>query len=171
MREDTALRQDTLSGARLPRRVLVAEDDAEMRRLLVTQLRLEGIDVQEASDGRALWRQMQRACVDGDVERPDVIVTDVRMPGMSGIEALRRIRTVAPDVPVVVVTGFGSTHTHDEAVALGAAVLDKPFEVDDLLTLIEHLIERARSVTMPASDASKGRAATMPPAVPWMEDQ
>lgn len=171
MREDTALAQDMTSGMRQPRRVLVAEDDAEMRRLLVTQLRLEGIDVQEASDGRALWRQMQRACVEGDGERPDVIVTDVRMPGMSGLEALRRIRTVAPDVPVVVVTGFGSNHTHAEARSLGAAVLDKPFEVDDLLELIERLVDGPRAVTPPVGDASKRRAATTPPSLPWMEDQ
>lgn len=169
MREDLAVAEDTPTGAVMPRRILVAEDDHEMRRLLVTQLRLEGLDVYEASDGRALWRHMQRAS-DGQAIEPDVIVTDVRMPGMSGIEALRRIRTVAPDIPVVVVTGFGSDHTHTEARSLGAAVLDKPFDVDDLLGLIDRIIDES-SVTSRGFAASKVRSATSPPLVPWMEDQ
>lgn len=169
MREDLALAKETPTGAPAPRRILVAEDDPEMRRLLVTQLRLEGLDVYEASDGRALWRHMQRAS-GGDAIAPDVIVTDVRMPGMSGIEALRRIRTVSPDVPVIVVTGFGSDHTHHEARSLGASILDKPFDVDDLLDLIDRVVGGS-AVTSTDLEASKSRSATMPPLVPWMEDQ
>ncbi len=169
MREDLAVATNRPTGATMPRRILVAEDDPEMRRLLVTQLRLEGLDVYEASDGRALWRHMKQAS-GGHAVEPDIIVTDVRMPGMSGIEALRRIRTVAPDVPVIVVTGFGSDHTHHEARALGAAVLDKPFDVDDLLGLMDRVIDGG-AVTSSEVVASKVRSATSPPLVPWMEDQ
>lgn len=118
-----------------PRRpcVLLAEDDREMRMLIATTLRRQGWDVIEASDGCDLldcvaWVMQARDDLDDGV-----LLSDVRMPGMGGFEALERLRHVRWPGRIVVITAFGDEETHARARELGAAVvLDKPFELDDL---------------------------------------
>lgn len=118
-------------------RVLVAEDDEEMRRLLAQALCWKGAEVLEAADGLDLWRRFSAERHNG----LDVVVTDVRMPGMSGLDALKAIRDVDEDMPVIVITAFGDYQTHHRARALGAVVIDKPFDVDALVSSIEELVD------------------------------
>jgi CheY-like chemotaxis protein len=109
--------------------VLIADDDREMRRLLSTCFQRVGFDVVEARDGRELvvtFRRMRRARV------PHVVVvTDIDMPNMTGLEALRQIRRGMPDAHVIVVTALGDDSIRRYARRLGAAaVFEKPVDVE-----------------------------------------
>jgi CheY-like chemotaxis protein len=131
--------------ARVRARVLVAEDDAAMRDLLVSTLRDDGHEIIEARDGVDLLRQLaslDAATADLPV---DVIVSDVRMPGTSGLEALTILRRFSRSLPVVLITAFGDLATHAEAQRLGAAaVFDKPFDLDELRSTVSALIGTRR---------------------------
>lgn len=108
-------------------RILLADDHEDLRSLLAVVLRRDGYEVIEAEDGMALIESV-RTCWP-----MDAIVTDLRMPGISGFEVMEALRSISCKVPVVVITAFGDAATHAEARRLGAAaVFDKPFEVDDL---------------------------------------
>lgn len=98
-----------------------------MRRLLVSLLQSEGHGVVEASDGlKALASLLRRR---GEPEI-DLLVTDLRMPGCTGLDLLALVRLERPEMPVVLITAFGDPATHLEARALGAAaVFDKPFDL------------------------------------------
>ena len=105
-----------------PLRILVAEDDASMRSWLADVLRRDGHEVIEARNGAELLLRIREA------DRVDVVVTDVRMPAMSGLDAIACLNEAAVGVPVVVVTAFGDDETHRTAERFGAiVVLDKPF--------------------------------------------
>lgn len=114
------------------RRVLLVEDDPEMRELMALALRGDGYEVREAADGLEALRLL------GAEENPgfDLVVSDVRMPGCSGLEMLQRLRGRPSQIPVVLVTAFGDRETHARARRLGAALLDKPFELNDLRELV-----------------------------------
>ena len=119
-------------------RVLLAEDDAEMRSLLASALRRGRYEVLEAADGRELIERLNHSLDGGP--RIDLIVTDVRMPRLTGTQALRLIHESGVEVPVVVITAFGDHVTRIDAWLHGAAaVLDKPFEIEDLMDEIQRL--------------------------------
>lgn len=110
--------------------VLVADDDRELRRLIGAFLRDAGLTVVEAADGRALLE-----LVDELRERgvPVVVVTDVEMPELDGLCALRRIRHAVPDARVIVMTGMADEHILTDALRLGAAaVFEKPVDLVQL---------------------------------------
>lgn len=127
----------------LPPLVLVVEDDREMRRLLVMVMRSEGWHVLEASDGTEAAATLQ-ACIGTDRRFvPDLVVTDVRLPGLSGLDVLTRLRLRDRITPVLVITAFGDDETHARARRLGAAdVLDKPFHLDELRRAVRRLVNR-----------------------------
>lgn len=124
----------------LPPRILLAEDDAELRALVSDDLRRAGYGVVECSDGAALlWRLDSANRAEG--LGVDLVVADVCMPELTGLEVLERVRSADPFTPYIVVTAFGSAETRRSAARLGAiAVLDKPFEIKDLLLLVEDAI-------------------------------
>lgn len=124
--------------ARARPRVLVAEDDDTFRRLLVTTLRRDGFEIVEARTGRELLDHV--AAVEQSGEPFDVIVSDVRMPGMTGMDALAGLRNADWAVPVILITAFGDEETRMEALRLGAgAFFAKPFDLADLRTAVLHL--------------------------------
>ena len=119
-------------------RVLLAEDDTEMRRLLASALRSDRYEVVEAVDGKELIDQVSDSIIKG--QPVDCIVTDVRMPRLTGTEALRFIKGAGLMIPVIVITAFGDYDTRVDAWLLGAAaVLDKPFEIEQLMDEIRRL--------------------------------
>jgi CheY-like chemotaxis protein len=124
--------------------VLVAEDDPEMRRLLATVLPRWGFDVVLAHDGDELTDRVQRFLHGTSEERahpPDLIISDVRMPGHSGLSVLEYLREHDGKTPFVVITAFGDASTHAEARRLGAArVLDKPFDLNHLRATVLELV-------------------------------
>jgi len=118
-------------------KILVVEDSFETRDSLTILLELCGYDVIVASDGK---EGLAKALG----ENPDLVVTDVRMPRVNGIEMLREFRRHHryDAVPVLVVTGYSKDYAK-EAFAAGAdQVLAKPFNPEDLLRLVSNLLNR-----------------------------
>jgi two-component system cell cycle response regulator CpdR len=122
-------------------RILVAEDDAEMRRLIVEALRKDGHDVIEASDGG----QLQVAIADESFRDPALsqlggVVSDVRMPVCGGLDVLERLVLRQQHVPFILITAFGDDETRRRAKRLGALLLDKPLSLDVLREAMADLI-------------------------------
>src|SRR5262245_46918642 len=119
-------------------RILVAEDDAEMRNLLAATLRRHGYEVVEARNGEQLLDLIGSELLHPHTNAPvDLVISDVRMPGWSGLDVLAGLRSADWATPFIVITAFGDFDTHAEARRLGAlAVFDKPFDLDDLCTVV-----------------------------------
>ncbi|MGZ3459168.1 MAG: response regulator [Archangium sp.] len=124
-----------------PLRVLLAEDQPEMRALLRGMLAREGYEVAVAADGPGLIQTLiSGLSEDGGSWIPDLIITDMRMPGFSGLEVLARLRREAWNMPVVLITGFGDDELREQVERLGSArVLDKPFELEQLRDLAREM--------------------------------
>lgn len=119
----------------LGRAVLVIEDDDEMRLLLTSALVRDGHAVRPFRDGMEALDYLDTLRIGPrwKDEGLGLIVSDVRMPGCSGLELLDCLRTLDCAVPVILITAFGDAETHAQARDLGAALLlDKPFEMDEL---------------------------------------
>ncbi|PKO17487.1 hypothetical protein CVU37_08315 [candidate division BRC1 bacterium HGW-BRC1-1] len=116
-------------------RILIAEDEERLRRLLGILLSGRGYDLTMAADGAEAWRLFQD-------NRFDLVLTDVRMPELDGMQLLSRIKEHAPETPVVVITAFGSIESAVEAMRGGAVdYLPKPFEEARLHLAIERGLE------------------------------
>jgi two-component system response regulator HydG len=119
-----------------PAKLLVADDDPGLRESLERTLTREGYHVVLASDGRAALERVQT----GDF---DVIVTDLKMPGLTGLELLRAAKAIAPDVDVILLTAFGTVEEAVKAMKDGAYdFLTKPFRREQLLKLVSKALER-----------------------------
>lgn len=118
--------------------LLVADDDRDMCRLLARALRNSGYDVTEAHSGHALLNRLGSGLLEcGSDPGVDLLVTDVRMPGASGLDILAGLRRAGWQTPVILLTGFGDAALHGRAAQLGAlAVFDKPFEVAELCRFV-----------------------------------
>jgi DNA-binding NtrC family response regulator len=131
---------DHVPATRGPARalILVVDDDAATRDLLREELEREGFAIEVAAGGRAGLERVRRGGV-------DLVVSDVKMPDLDGLDLLREIRTVEPTPSVITITAFGSIDTAIRAVKLGAYdYVTKPFEMDQLLLTIDKaLAERA----------------------------
>ena len=94
----------------------------------------------------------------GDADRPDVVILDIDLPDQSGLETFRRIHELDPKIPVIFITGHGTTATAIEAMSLGAyEYLLKPLELDPLCDLVARAFEISRLMRVPAVIAG-GRA-------------
>jgi CheY-like chemotaxis protein len=123
-----------------PKRVMVAEDDPEMRRLVADAIRKDGYEVVEVPDGGRLLVRVTDECFREKMHTIDLIVSDVRMPICSGLEIVRAIRDAGWTVPVILMTAFGDDETRDRAAQLNAVLFDKPFDLDDLRTAVLGLV-------------------------------
>jgi DNA-binding NtrC family response regulator len=117
-------------------RILVVDDEEAIRSGLAEVLREEGYDVEEAGDaGTALGRLRD--------ELVDLICTDVRMPGMDGLELVERVKRESPETEVIVITGFASLQSAVEAVKRGAEdYLAKPFDLDEVRLTVKRALEK-----------------------------
>jgi CheY-like chemotaxis protein len=121
-------------------RVIVAEDDPEMRRLVVEALRKDGHHVEEAPDGGRLLVKLAEAFDrDPSLGLVDVIVSDIRMPVCSGLDLLEKIASARWRIRVVLMTAFGDEETRRRAEALGAVLFDKPLSLDALRRAVKQL--------------------------------
>ncbi len=117
-------------------RVLVVDDEASARTGLEKLLKQDGYAVDLAEDGA-------KALAIAVEQPPDVVVTDLKMPKMDGIELLRKLHTQDPTLPVIVATAFGDVSTAVSAMRAGAEdFITKPIEFDALLVVIERALER-----------------------------
>ena len=146
MSSSTMAQRAKFVGAQTNRlRLLVAEDDVPLRTLIVRHLRLEGFDVDEAASGDLALDLITHALLTHPPRPYDLLITDVRMPGTTGLEVLGAIRELDWHTPVIVITGFGDKEAHDEAARLGAcALFDKPFDLDDLGTAVVNALPTSR---------------------------
>jgi CheY-like chemotaxis protein len=127
-----------LASASEPLAVLVAEDDDALRTLVVRTLEACGCSTCEARDGGELVDLLDRARDEPHL-RPDVLITDVRMPKLSGLGALLALRKANWNLPVVVMTAVQDETIDTVALRLGAVgVLHKPFDLDDLMTAVQN---------------------------------
>ncbi|CAN5922646.1 response regulator [soil metagenome] len=144
-RESKAIEAKVGTGDQNGAVVFLAEDDDEMRALVSGALRDAGYRVVEATDGGEML-QLVRDAVFDEVEKPDLVVMDVRMPMRTGLWLLRVIRRAEWDVPVILMTAFGDRGVRDEAAELESVFLDKPFDVEELRATVRNIqLERARS--------------------------
>lgn len=126
-------------------RVLLGEDDAEMRSVLSEALREKGYGVVECPDGLKVLDRLSSvllspAVTSKEPEHYDLIISDIRMPGVNGMSILEGVKLFERFPPMILITAFGDEETHAEASRLGvAAMFDKPFDVDDLLKKVEEL--------------------------------
>ena len=136
------------SAKKRPFHVVLAEDDREMRIVLAQALHKSGYHVTECSDGLGLLDQLGSWLYARDVgpeeaetQAIDVVISDVRMPGVNGLSILEGIQG-QPGIPaVILITAFGDKATHEQAHRWGAkAVFDKPFDVDDLLQSVHDIV-------------------------------
>jgi CheY-like chemotaxis protein len=125
-----------------PKRVLVAEDDAAMRDLLLLVLSERGYAVECVSSGSQLIRMLSERRPDGSLCEPfDLIVTDVRMPGVSGLDAIDLLRRSGGITPVIAVTAFPHDATRNRAQRLEIRLLAKPFDLDSLRDAVEAALD------------------------------
>jgi DNA-binding NtrC family response regulator len=115
-------------------KLLVADDEKNIREGLAAALEMEGYEVETAANGLEGWKRFQK----GDV---DLVITDLRMPGLSGEELLKKIEGESPGIPVIVLTGHGTVETAVEAMRNGAwDFLTKPVNLDHLSQLIKRAL-------------------------------
>ncbi len=118
--------------------ILIVEDDAAMRTMLREALDEDGYAVETAAGGRAGVERVRQGGI-------DLVVSDVKMPDLDGLDMLREIKAVSPSPHVITITAFGSIDTAIRAVKLGAFdYITKPFEIDQLILSVQKaLAERA----------------------------
>jgi two-component system response regulator PilR (NtrC family) len=120
---------------RPPARILVVDDERSMRELLAIVLRREGYEVLLAENGRAAIKTLEQ-------EPIDLLISDIKMPDLSGVEVLRAAKQIDRDILGIMITAFASTDTAVEAMRLGACdYLSKPFDVDLLKMKVREKIE------------------------------
>ena len=119
-------------------RILVIDDEAAIRDSLRMTLEYEGYEFLGAATGQEGLALAER-------EAPDLVLLDVKMPGMDGLEVLERLRNMHETTPVVMISGHGTTSTAVEATKKGAFdFIDKPFESDKLLVTLKNAIQQRR---------------------------
>ena len=128
-------------GTRNPERattakLLVVDDERSMRELLSIVLRREGYDVTLAENGRAAIEHLESG-------RFDLLISDIKMPDMTGVDVLRAAKRLDPDILGIMITAFASADTAIEAMRLGAHdYLSKPFDVDELKMKVRNALEQ-----------------------------
>jgi len=146
-------------------RILIVDDDPQLRKSFEKLLSEEEHTVFSASTGENGCRIVQSSQV-------DLVIMDVRLPRMSGIESFQKIKEIEPKLPVIIMTAFGTTDTAIEATKLGAFdYVLKPFNIPDMLSLIDQALEAGRFMRTPVgidtvpeaeiSEAMIGKSAAM----------
>ncbi|PID40453.1 MAG: Fis family transcriptional regulator [Proteobacteria bacterium] len=137
--------------------VLIIDDDDQLRISFERLLREEGYQVRTAASGEAGIRMVGE-------ELPDLVVLDVRLPGISGLETFRQIHLIEQKLPVIIMTAYGTTETAIEATKMGAFdYVIKPFDIPQMLSTIRQAIEAGRFMRSPVEmdvppDKTEGEA-------------
>lgn len=116
-------------------KILVIDDEKNMRWAIERALKAQGYEIFQAEEGSV-------ALAIASEQHPDLVILDLKMPGMDGMEVLTRLKTQNPDIMVIMVTAHGSTATAVEAMKLGAYdYINKPFDIDELKLTVEKALE------------------------------
>lgn len=120
--------------------ILIVDDDETVRVMLVRLLRTQGYHVEQANDAQRAWEQIGR-------EAPDLVISDIAMPGDSGIDLRRVLLVHWPDLPVILISGYSAEGPAEFAARTpNTTFVQKPFAADHLLALIERTIALAGHV-------------------------
>ncbi len=121
-------------------RILIVDDEATIRDTLCTVLKEEGFDAESAENGRAALEKIQQ-------NNYDLVITDLRMPEMDGLELLKAVKLNSPQTSVIIITAYGSMESAIEALRLGAFdYLIKPLDFDDVILRVRRLMEHRELV-------------------------
>ncbi len=122
-------------------RVVVAEDEPDVLMMVSVALRGLGYDLIEARNGAELLDELGDGLLLGDRSaQPDVIISDIRMPGLTGMEILAGLRQAHWSTAIVLMTAYADRETRAEAERLGVdAFFEKPFDIDDLVTAVVNM--------------------------------
>ncbi len=122
-------------------RILVVDDEKVIREILTEFLALEGYVVRGVADGESALHELER-------RNYNLVLSDLKMPDMGGIDLLERLTTLQPDLTTVIMTGFGTVETAIEAMKRGAYdYILKPFKIEDVVHIVERALERQRLQT------------------------
>ncbi|GAK51962.1 transcriptional regulatory protein pilR [Candidatus Moduliflexus flocculans] len=117
-------------------KILVVDDEQSMRDFLTIMLKKEGYDTVSVEDG-------QQACQAIDDDIYDLVITDIKMPGVNGLDVLKHVKQVAPETYVLVITAFSSTEDAVAAMKQGALdYITKPFDIEKIKLVIRNAMER-----------------------------
>ena len=131
-----------------PPKIMLVDDEKEFVHTLLERLRTRSLESSIAYDGEQALDMLSE-------EEPDVIVLDLMMPGIDGLETLRRVKEKHPKVEVIILTGHGSVHEKQVAEELGAfAYLRKPVDIDILTRVMREAYTRAGGAASPGRSAS-----------------
>ncbi len=138
-------------------RILIIDDDDQLRISFQRLLTEEGYSVDAAPSGEMGISLIQS-------KPPDLVILDMRLPGMNGLETFRRINAADPKLPVIIMTAFGTTETAIEATKMGAFdYILKPFDIPEMLGIITQALEASRfmhaTIDMDAAPANASREA------------
>jgi len=134
--------RDVPTPTRQPRRILLADNDRALRRMIAATLSFYGYTVEQAGSGLVLQDRLRRLLQGGGP--PDLIIADFRMPGLTGLDVLRTIRRWKWGTPFLLITASDDEEIHDQARRQGVdAILIKPFDVEDLYAVSLYLIRRS----------------------------
>ena len=115
------------------RRVLIVDDDRDIVTIVSTILGGRGWDIKAAYNGREALEAVT-------LSKPDIILLDIMMPEMNGIEVLKRIKKIDTDARIIMITAFGDVESYLDSMELGAyEYINKPFETDELLEMIDRV--------------------------------
>lgn len=119
------------------KRVLIVDDDEIIRKSLARILRANAFQTAEAHDGSSALKEIQR-------QQPDLVIMDIRMPGIDGVETFKRIRAELPNVPAIFMSAYSSSDRAQAAnEAGGITVLSKPFKIDSMLKIAKSAVHTA----------------------------
>jgi DNA-binding NtrC family response regulator len=135
-----------------PRQILVVDDEPNLRRVLAAQLSRDGYEVHAVADGKAALKILQEQYV-------DVVITDLRMPELDGLELMRRALALEPELPVVIITAHGTVDNAVEALKSGAFdYITKPFDQNEVRNVVRKAL---RTRALAAAEARQD--AELPP--------
>ena len=120
-------------------KILVADDEAMMRNLILKILESEGYQVTVVSSGNEALEKLK-------AEKYDLLLTDVKMPGMTGFDLLKQVKVEWPEMAIIIMTGYGDAYSVKEALLLGAdEYLSKPFKSQEVTLIVERAYWRLLS--------------------------
>jgi len=133
--------------------ILIIDDDDQLRKSFHKLLTEEGYAAEGAASGEAGLEIIRS-------QLPDLVIVDIRLPGMNGLKTFEAIHTLEPKLPVIIMTAYGTTETAIEATKMGAFdYILKPFEIPDMLAVIKQALEAGRFMRVPVQiDVSREEA-------------
>lgn len=149
--------------------IWIIDDDQSMRWVLEKTLSNNGYRVTAFESGSVALASFKRASPE---ERPNLVITDVRMPGINGFELMKQIRNISPQTPIIVMTAYTDLDTTVQTYQEGAfEYLPKPFDIDDALDLVARACEQSMDSNDDAAPAAMESADWQGPLRLWAQQQ